>query len=130
MLFFDSPTLEKLKSPKAKIGDKLFLIARYIEEKYQFINQPNHWEDVFDSMDDLDKIFYKTWLWMCYAEWENLDQPIEEFDKVFGIEERERLVIYLKSRNDELGDLETFYTLDGEAGKKLLSWAMENFNIE
>ena len=125
MLNFDEGTIKRLKSSKTKINDKLYLISRYIEEKYRLDTQSNYWDDVFDSLDKEDKIFYKVWLWICYAEWENLVAPVGEFDEVFGEEKRNSLLTYLENGNNDSDDLESYYTLNGEAGRILLDWGLE-----
>ncbi|BDD03918.1 hypothetical protein [Aureibacter tunicatorum] len=125
MLNFDEGTIKRIKSSNTKTGDKLYLISRYIEEEYRFETKPNHWDLVFDSLDKEDRIFYKVWLWICYVEWENLVSPISEFDEVFGDEKRNRLLTYLENDNNDSDDLESYFTLDGEAGRILLDWGLE-----
>ena len=123
MLNFDQ---EKLKDTNTQVSDKLYLISRYMEEKYGFVVQPNHWDDVFESMDKEDSIFYRIWLWMGYAEWETLLKPISGFEEVFGAEKRMKLLTYLENKDSASADLETYYSFDGEAGKILLNWGLEN----
>jgi hypothetical protein len=42
MINFDIKTIKILNNPEKKIQDKLFLFARFIEEKYHFENQPDY----------------------------------------------------------------------------------------
>ena len=128
MLKFDDGTIKRLQSPKTKTEDKLYLISRYIEEKYGFTYQPNYWDNKFDLLNDEERVFYKVWLWICYAEWESLVSPISEFDEVFGEEKRRELLEYLENEKIAPDNLESHYTLDGAAGKILLDWGLENLN--
>jgi len=125
MLEFDKTTIEKLNNSRIKTEDKLYLIIRHIEEKYGFKIQPNYWEDAFFSLENEERAFYKTWLWLCYAEWESLVAPISEFDKVFGIDKRDKLLSHLNNEKNDSEDLESYYTLNGKAGRILLSWGLE-----
>ncbi len=125
MLDFDKETIKRLKDSSTKVEDKLYIVARHIEEKYQFLSTPNHWEDVFNPLAKEDRIFYKVWLWMCYAEYENLVPPVPEFEEVFGIEKREKLLTYLENDNNGPRVLESKDTLNGAAGGMLLNWGLE-----
>lgn len=126
MLDLDKAIIKRLENPKVKVEDKLYLIARCIEEKHQFVKQPNYWEDKFSSMNVEEKVFYKLWLWLSYVEWELLVAPIEEFDSIFGKEAKNDLLSYLanEERKSE-EDLNQFYTLGGKAGEILLMWGLE-----
>ncbi|WP_028982079.1 hypothetical protein [Sporocytophaga myxococcoides] len=124
MIEFDTKTLERLKNPKTKVEDKLFLFARNIEEKNKFEIQPNYWEDAFELMESKERIFYKVWLWMNYVEWESFVRPIPEFKCVFGVDKEYELNKCLEDEI-ELDNLYKFYTLGGKAGEILLDWAIK-----
>lgn len=132
MIEFDIKTIERLKNPKVKTDDKLFLFARYIEEKNGFELQPYYWENKFELMELKERIYYKVWLWMNYIEFENLVRPIPEFEYVFGVDKVHKLKAYL-DRQTESDNLEEFYTLSGEGGTILFKWAIKeletNYNI-
>ena len=123
MIEFDNKTIEKIKNPKTKVGDKLYLFARYIEEKNKFESQPNYWEDKFESMEPEERIFYKVWLWMNYVGWEDLVPPIPEFKHVFGVEKEYELNKCLED-NIDLDNQYEFYT-EEKADAILLDWAIK-----
>ncbi|MBI9062916.1 MAG: hypothetical protein JEZ14_13115 [Marinilabiliaceae bacterium] len=123
MLDLDIDTIKKLGSLKTKNGDKLYLIARFIEEKYQYAIQPNYWEDKFEPLEKNEKIFYKIWLWLSYIEWESLVKPIVEFESVYGKERKKELISYIETEEEYIEELESYYSVDGSAGERLLNWA-------
>ncbi|NLR94644.1 hypothetical protein [Flammeovirga agarivorans] len=125
MLEFNTATKEKLINSKIKNEEKLYLISRYIEEKYCFQIQPNHWDDKFDNLLEVERIYYRTWLWLCYAEWENLVVPVPEFEVIYGSVQMSNLTKYIKSNKDNQ-EIDKIYSLDGKAGIVLLEWGLEN----
>ncbi|MEH0153256.1 hypothetical protein V6R21_04680 [Limibacter armeniacum] len=121
----DKASKERLYSQRVKTSDKLYLIARYIEEKYQFEHQPNHWDSTLEGMEQKESVFYKVWLWLNYVEYEGLVRPVKEFIEVFGEEKNRSLSEGLAQQQLNTTDLENFYTLEGEAGKVLLKWGIK-----
>lgn len=126
MLEFDDKTIQRLKNPKTKTGDKLYLFARFIEEKNEIKTQPNYWDSALKLSNAKEDIYYKVWLWMNYVEWETLVAPNSAFAHVFGKDKASLLERYVNKNLDQ-EDLETFYTLDGKAGTILLKWAMKEW---
>ncbi|MEO1628901.1 MAG: hypothetical protein AAFV25_27385 [Bacteroidota bacterium] len=126
MLSLDNKSQERLKSPRTKTEDKLYLVARHLEEKYQLHPQPNHWEDAFGKLTREERVFYKLWLWLCYVEWESLVAPIAEFEEVYGLERRQELLAHLSAEQPTGENIYAYYQLDGLAGVCLLEWGMAN----
>lgn len=127
-LFFDKGTIGKLKNPKIKTETKLYFIVRYIEVKHQLATQLDYWDSLLDPWPENEKIFYKLWLWIAYAEWEGLTSPIKEFDLVYGVDKRKELEYYLKEKDSESDELDSFYSFEGEASDILLEWGLINLN--
>ncbi|MEO1515041.1 MAG: hypothetical protein AAFV95_08505 [Bacteroidota bacterium] len=126
MLSLDNKSQERLKSPRTKTEDKLYLMARHIEEKYQLYPQPNHWEDAFGKLTREEQVFYKLWLWLCYVEWESLVAPIAEFEEVYGLARKQELLGHLSAEQSAGENIYAYYQLDGLAGVCLLEWGMAN----
>ncbi|PWJ37868.1 hypothetical protein [Sediminitomix flava] len=126
MVKLDIKSKNRIDNNKVKISDKLFLVARYVEEKYGIITPPNYWDDAFSKFKQDDKTYYRNWLWICYVEWESLIPPIEETEVVFGKELADRLNYLDKNDWKDCEDVEEFLDIDGKGGETLLEWAKKH----
>ena len=126
MIRLDIKSKNRIDNNKLKISDKLFLIARYVEEKYGIMTPSHYWDDAFSKFKQDDKIYYKNWLWICYVEWESVVPPIEETEAVYGKELIDRLNNLQKHNWKNSEDIERFLDIEGKGGEMLLEWARKN----
>jgi len=126
MIELDVKSKIRIESPKVAIRDKLYLLSRYVEEKYQLGTTPMYWEDQFPGMKEEDRVFYKAWLWLSYINWESIVPAIAESEVVFGKELTLKLNHLDQNRYANSEAVEKFLKVDAEAGRILLDWATKN----